>query len=74
MFMIFKKCLFSIVISLQKWQLHIYTAGKHVGTIKIKHFYTLKNNNIVNMINQKKVMGVPLIIGHGHLCMESHLE
>ena len=44
----------------QLWFLYsrISTVRKHIGIIRIKHFYTLTNDNIVWIINQIQVSSV----------------
>jgi len=50
-----------------KSNLRISTAGKHIGIILNKQFL---NDNIFNIIDQIKVLRVPLWIVHIHRCLK----
>jgi len=69
----FENCLFLIVVSLQS-DLHISTAGKHIGVIRIDQFQSSRNDNIVHIIDQKNVSRVQLWIRHCHLMNVRSLE
>ena len=48
----FENCLFSTVVSLQKWLTHFCTTGRHIGIIKTELFSCWKNENIFRIIDQ----------------------
>ena len=57
LFSVYFNCLF---ISTKKGLTHLYTAGKHIKVIRIKHFYTSKNDNSFHIIDHIKLLMVPL--------------
>ena len=62
--------LFSVVVSLQKWQMH-FLLIIHNGEIhRNKHFSSYKNHIIFHIFDEIRISRVSLYTGHCYLCME----
>ena len=68
MFIIQKTDYFQLCF-LYKSDLRIFTAEKHKGIISIEHFHIIHS---IHIIDQIKVLRVPLWIGLCHLCIEGY--
>ena len=49
-----------IILNCLKW----FLLQKNMYVIRIKHFEAKKNDNIYQIINQKKILRIPLWFGH----------